>query len=370
MFSENKLSAQIAPVFHYLVFYYGENQSPENDRMFTSKTQIARSLIDAGVKPEEARTIAEHARSAVQLIPQHVKNEESVPLGVTKIGGKPDLPQGMEWPWRPAYPEDANCMAGFRERATRTVDEWHWGTPEQRMENCEYAKRELYAVENTFPLSFIAQINFAEMWATGEMDEDLPREGMLFLFYDLSVQPWGFDPKENVGFSVRYHSSGERLIRREIPEELPWLYNGDMGAIFTCDVAWKLSPLEYETAQWELSGLSDETGKMIYDWRLEHEDAPAHQVGGWSSAIQGDMQVKCALVSAGHYCGSGDVYEAPELALLRATATEWLLLAQIDSDENGDGWMWGDCGRLYLWIKRSDLIARRFERAQLIQQCF
>lgn len=198
MFSENNLSVQIAPVFYRLAFYSGENQSPENDRMFTSKTQIERSLIDAGVKPEEARTIAEHASPAVQLHPQHVENEENVPLGVTKIGGKPDLPQGLEWPWRPAYPEDANCMASFRERAARTVDDW--GTSEYRMEICEYAKRELYAVENVFPLSFIAQINFAEIWAAGEMDEDLPREGMLFLFYDLCVQPWGFDPKENVGF--------------------------------------------------------------------------------------------------------------------------------------------------------------------------
>ncbi len=80
------------------------------------------------------------------------------------------------------------------------------------------------------------------------------------------------------------------------------------------------------------------------------------------------MQIECALVNAGHDCGRG--YDISDLASLRTTATEWLLLAQIDSDDHNDGWMWGDSGRLYLWIKRGDLLARRFERAHLMVQCY
>jgi len=31
--------------------------------------------------------------------------------------------------------------------------------------------------------------------------------------------------------------------------------------------------------------------------------------------------------------------------------------------------MWGDCGRLYLWITEEDLITRNFENSWLILQC-
>jgi hypothetical protein len=56
---------------------------------------------------------------------------------------------------------------------------------------------------------------------------------------------------------------------------------------------------------------------------------------------------------------TGDVYRDSGLADLRARADEWLMLAQIGSDDEA-GFMWGDDGRIYLWIRREDLIARRF----------
>ena len=41
------------------------------------------------------------------------------------------------------------------------------------------------------------------------------------------------------------------------------------------------------------------------------------------------------------------------------------LLLQIDSDD-ANGMYWGDCGRLYVWVKADDLAARRFEHATLL----
>lgn len=338
--------------------------------MFTNRDELEESLRDAGIDSKEAIILAQQARPAVLLKPQNVKDEDSVPPGVTKIGGRPDLPEGVDWPWRPAYPQDANGMEKLRREAKKSVDDWRFGSLSQRAEFCEEAKRRLHAAENRFPLSFIAQINFAEMWAAGDLDDAFPREGILSFFYDLSVQPWGYDPKENIGFAVLYHPSVDKLTRRAIPEQLPWLHDWNMGLIYTVEERWILSPLSYETQQWVASGLSDGAIDLVDEWGKDVGYYPGHQFSGWPDAIQGDMQVECALVSAGHYCGNGDAYNAPELAPVRATATEWLLLAQIDSDENDNGWMWGDCGRLYLWIKRSDLIARHFERVHLIQQCY
>ncbi len=52
-------------------------------------------------------------------------------------------------------------------------------------------------------------------------------------------------------------------------------------------------------------------------------------------------------------------------------AKDWILLLQVDTDDDSDGpgWMWGDCGRIYFWIRRQDLAARRFDRAWTVLQC-
>lgn len=46
---------------------------------------------------------------------------------------------------------------------------------------------------------------------------------------------------------------------------------------------------------------------------------------------------------------------------LRDVHPDLCLLFQVDSDEPA-GMMWGDVGRLYIWIGRDDLTARRFDR--------
>ena len=87
-------------------------------------------------------------------------------------------------------------------------------------------------------------------------------------------------------------------------------------------------------------------------------------------SVQNEMQTELALVSAGYNCGGGDAFSAKEAAPVRATAEDWMLLAQIGSDMDPDaGLMWGDSGCIYVWIRREDLVARRFEAARIILQC-
>ena len=57
-------------------------------------------------------------------------------------------------------------------------------------------------------------------------------------------------------------------------------------------------------------------------------------------------------------------------ALRTPSVREWKLLFQLDTVENGDfELMFGDCGRIYFYIRREDLAQRRFDRVWLIQQC-
>jgi uncharacterized protein YwqG len=71
------------------------------------------------------------------------------PIGTSRLGGMPDLPADVPWPWRPALP-----VAYFKEHG-----------------------------ECPSPLSFIAQIDFAEIHAAGGL-EGFPPSGRLLFFCD------------------------------------------------------------------------------------------------------------------------------------------------------------------------------------------
>jgi uncharacterized protein YwqG len=81
------------------------------------------------------------------------------------------------------------------------------------------------------------------------------------------------------------------------------------------------------------------------------------------------MQTEVQLVSHGLYCGNATGYNDPRAEELRAGASQWRLLLQIDSDDD-TGMMWGDVGRIYYWIHERDLAAGVFENTWLILQCY
>ncbi|MSQ97636.1 MAG: DUF1963 domain-containing protein [Gemmataceae bacterium] len=92
-----------------------------------------------------------------------------------------------------------------------------------------------------------------------------------------------------------------------------------------------------------------------------------HRLFGWPDPVEGDMQLECQLVANGISYGKG--YPNPMPELIKVGAKDWQLLLQIDTDEENPGWMWGDVGRIYYWIHKDDLAARRFENVRLFLQC-
>ena len=56
------------------------------------------------------------------------------------------------------------------------------------------------------------------------------------------------------------------------------------------------------------------------------------------------------------------------VASLRDGCKDWRLLLQFDSDDDLNV-MWGDCGKLYFWIREQDARLGRFDAAWLILQC-
>jgi uncharacterized protein YwqG len=96
---------------------------------------------------------------------------------------------------------------------------------------------------------------------------------------------------------------------------------------------------------------------------------PQHQIGGFPSPVQGDiMELECQLVSHGIYCGDESGYRDPRATELGASARDWKLLLEFDSDDDLDV-MWGDGGMLYFWVREQDARAGKFADTWLVLQC-
>jgi uncharacterized protein YwqG len=279
--------------------------------------------VDAGFRERlTAAGLGEHAAALDALtrpslrLRSELAEEPSIGIGETKLGGRPDLPGPFEWPRYDGLPQ-----------------------------------------------SFIAQINLAEVHPY-DVDRHLPTNGLLSFFYDSEQRVWGFDPTEDGAWAVHYTPDLEDLIRREPPNDLP-----DEGSFR----AMRLRPsVEPTYAPWESSEVAalnlTRDQQFAYADLFEGGGETIHRLLGHPDPIQGDMQLECHLVSHGLYCGTSTGYNDPRAAALEPGAAEWRLLLQIDSEDDA-GMMWGDVGRIYYWIHRDALAARRWQQARLILQC-
>ena len=323
-----------------------------------SSTQALAEALGPVLEDEQAATrLASLARPCVWL---QTKLDESVTaLGSTRLGGLPDLPAGAAWPVRPAYPDAAQ-----RGQYPRASERPHAGR-----------------LQTAFPLNFLAQINFAQIWAASAVDEDMPRTGLLSIFYDITDKPWGSVPADDMALQLYFQEQVTNDLQRlPLPEALQTLpAHWHLGAL-ECALHPALTPLPLASADWKAhaASFSREQQDAYAHWLSDEADCNAsvdgqdwrcHHVGGWPTPIQGDMQTRCALVATGLDSGQGEHWCDPATQLVRDTATDWLLLLQIGTDAQA-GMSWGDEGQLYLWIRREDLRARRFDQARLILQCY
>lgn len=289
----------------------------------------------ARVNPASVMQIEEELKKLCKnCIALEISGEASHRSGATRFGGTPDVPAGFEWPY-------------FE---TDTFDD-------------KQVKPR--------PLAFLAQFDLAEISAF-DKDGLLPRSGTLAFFYELGSQRWGFDPKAGGCARVYWFHEWEDLSCAEFPADLQEDY--------------RLPALNI-TAKAEKSYPTNEDfylNRKDYSQTIDDFNAAEEQLGincpdnrskllGWADVIQGNMTSECELISRGYTSdevwNSGNFPEE-ELAKIEAEADEWTLLFQLDTVEH-DGFelMFGDCGRIYFYIRKDDLKARRFDRVWLILQC-
>ena len=250
-------------------------------------------------------------------------DDSDIAIGASKFGGCPDLPDDVEW--------FADEMAGI-------------------------------------PLSFICQINFAEV-KPYDSDDKLPSSGMLYFFYDCLEMPWGYDPTDGVGKKVFYYDGDlSKLERKAVPDN----FDEDAALFFgaaklTFDNVLEL-PDEFSSPGGRIK-VTDEEESALDEILSECEDEMViNKLLGHSDNIQGEMELECELVTNGLYCGDSSGFNEGRERGIDQNTDHWNLLLQIDSNDE-IGMEWGDCGRLYLWITDEDLADRNFEDAWLILQC-
>lgn len=261
--------------------------------------------------------------------------EDKIKIGQTKIGGLPDLPKNFAW---------------VVERNTVVTDE-------QKILFFNYKKKKTTIKS----LSFIAQINLAEI-APLDSENLLPKSGMLYFFYSAEQEVWGFDNSDKNKFKVLYFEGNiNELARTAYPIDLPE-YSRFKPCAVTAAPEISFPPYEHEVYQ---EFQAQERDKF---WTEIYEDGNINKVLGYSDNIQSEMELECELVTNGLYCGDSTGYNDPRANELAPNAKNWRLLLQIDSNEKNE-MMWGDCGRLYFWIKIDDLVNRRFDKSWFALQC-
>lgn len=286
-----------------------------------TKAEILTALRQSGLASLVDR-IASRIWPSIRLDTQPV-DLAGLQLGASRIGGVPDLSQGVEWPRR-----------------------------------------------GSMYLPFIAQIRLSDL---RELDRDmlLPPTGWLCFFYDAVNQPWGYDPAQREGWKVLYFDGPDTSLRRSEAPPLP-----EQGTFQACSVTpeaeYTLPDSSALITEGVLEHMNDEFHGYfeLVDKCARERVGCQHRVLGNPDVIQGEMRLACQFASNGLYCGDPSVRNDPRARELAKGATDWVLLLQIDTDQAGPGWMWGDCGRLFCWIRSQDLAQHDFNHVWAVLQCY
>lgn len=164
--------------------------------MFESLDEAIR-LLNERFKPAEVAVIEKHIRPALGFKP--LAGGKTV-IGGTRLGGVPDLPDGIDWPMRRAFAKDHPAM-------TR-------GGPY----HAEHIEK--YAL-TAFPMAFYAQIDLAEAHrVSGDTAKLLPETGRLLFFYEIMTGSWLDGPLNGAGAVIYDDSPASALKPRPTPQAL------------------------------------------------------------------------------------------------------------------------------------------------------
>lgn len=243
-------------------------------------------------------------------------------IGMSKLGGSPDLPKGFEWP---------------------RID-WE-------------------EADGPVPIPFLAQIDLAEV-SKFDSEHRLPRAGMLYLFCDHTLTLTGLDACRC--FWVEEPGSLERSPRPadafEFAEHAPFQ--------ITFGPAWAarhVCSLEVEDAFRRFGpAVQDERFAAMDRYsKLVRSVTPYHALLAYQRCRHFDVRMEVASVSAGE--DFHVPYNTPATPELYEEINQWQLLFQFDCEMDKEV-SWGNGGLIYGYIKSEALIRRDFSKVIFVWQ--
>ncbi|MBQ3109577.1 MAG: DUF1963 domain-containing protein [Clostridia bacterium] len=287
------------------------------------------SIFDIFKKNNLKPTLSALKKNEIVITPR--KNETQLRPDESKIGGKPFLPADFIWPRFTSKDDNVNR-----------------------------------------PLSFFCQINLSDV-AFYDKDNLLPKSGMLYFFYECDSFCWGFDPDDKGAARVFYYENTNGFSLIDLPEDLE---EGYIMPEIAVSFMTKSSYPRYEEFDC-ISDLKCEWEK--YDSVIEKlgvdfdSDMYDHKLLGYADIIQSEMLSECERVTRGLFSGTVESYRntpEDEACDIIEKAKDWTLLLQLGTISTDDfEWMFGDCGMLYFYIKKQDLLAKNFDNIWFSLQC-
>lgn len=317
-----------------------------------TRDQAAREACSR-LSAQSADVVMRYAKGCFRLYAE--TSSKPAPIGTSRLGGKPDLTPGTPWPTWDAGPILRAQLAEDELRAGGggRIAEIMAGVIRKTRSLLEHPRR---------PLDFLCQLNLADFARTGS---PLPKAGLLSFFFDRRQLSWGFDPNDRGSAQVIYTPADHFGDLQPGPTDTPGEFPTHL-----CNIR-LAAGVSIPSRLPRVAQAAGATEDLYDQLRLTIVGPPAtphHQLLGHPANIQNDMRLECQLASNGINCGTPQGSQGPRRAELQAGVVDRILLAQFDTDEHGPDWNWGDCGRLYFWIRRPDMQKGDFSRVWCVLQ--
>ena len=213
--------------------------------------------------------------------------------------------------------------------------------------------------EDGRPLTFLCQINLAEVNDFVFTHKYLPRAGILSFFYDVEEEPSGLDAGDRHGWCVYYFAPQIKVYHYDEAE-------GEVIAGY--QVHYVVEP-SYPDPVSKLAEQLERKDFGEYDNFTDtcYAEMPYHRLLGHPQLVLNDFFEECEIASRGLELQS--VLDDPYLAKdISQACKSWVLLLQLDSDERVN-FMWGEGGTIYFCIEEEALKHKDFSNVWLIMQC-
>ena len=287
--------------------------------------------MDHIIKKQLVEKLLAVAKKEIRI--SYKKSDNALSPLKSKIGGKPAVPNGFVWP--------------------------HYTGLVYGEEECKNR-----------PLSFMAQINLKDIVGLDDTGL-LPKSGMLSFFYELETMTWGFDPKDKGSARVFYFPDDTVLSIADYPDGLEDYAHLPELAI---DFIQHISIPEYGEYNDGNDYDWDDYNECSAECGYEHDEwGDFTKLLGYPDVIQNPMEEECEAVTRGYRQGSPEDYAKipeEEKSDISEKSKDWILLFQMGTISDDDyELMFGDCGHIYYWIRKEDLMNCNFENTWLILQC-